>query len=292
MIKRFAPAKLNLCLHVTGQRKDGYHELDSIVVHLDQGDLIVAEPADEISLSLSGAFCEGIPGDGRNLVLKAAHLLAESAQGRFGAKISLLKNLPYAAGIGSGSSDAAATLQLLSVLWNITLPDERTLSTLGADVPVSMSSELSRMEGIGERLTHLGKPPMLNVLLINPAVELPTPKVFAALTEKYNPPMPKVLPQLKSAEQWVAWLEFQRNDLETAAVTLCPIVGEVLRALREYSGVKLARMSGSGATCFALFTSDTEAQKAEAYFKAKQPNWWVRAAKTWNGNDQLSRSTT
>ena len=292
MIERFAPAKLNLCLHVTGQRKNGYHELDSLVLHLDQGDWISVEPADYISLSLSGEFCEGVPIDGRNLVLKAAHLLTEKAHGYAGAKLSLIKNLPPAAGIGGGSSDAAAALHLLSRLWNIALPDEIILSTVGADVPVSMSFELSRMAGIGERLTRLGEPPELNFLLINPGVDLPTPKVFAALNDKNNPPMPTDLPQLKSVEHWVAWLASQRNDLEAPAITLQPLIGEVLQVLRAYSGVRLSRMSGSGATCFAIFASDKEAQRAEAYFQKKQPNWWVKAAKTWTGKDQFSRSTT
>ena len=292
MIERFAPAKLNLCLHVTGQRKDGYHELDSLVLHLDHGDWISVEPADDISLSLSGEFCEGVPLDGRNLVLKAAHLLTERAHGYAGAKLSLVKNLPSAAGIGGGSSDAAAALHLLSRLWNVALPDELILSTLGADVPVSMSFELSRMAGIGERLTRLGEPPELNFLLVNPGVNLPTAKVFAALEHKNNLPMPAALPQLKCAEHWFAWLESQRNDLEAPAITLQPIIGEVLEVLRAYSGVRLSRMSGSGATCFALFASKKDVQRAEAYFQAKQPNWWVKAAKTWTGKDQVSRSTT
>ena len=292
MIERFAPAKLNLCLHVTGQRKDGYHELDSLVLHLDHGDWISVEPADDISLSLSGEFCEGVPVDGRNLVLKAAHLLTERAHGYAGAKLSLVKNLPSAAGIGGGSSDAAAALHLLSRLWNVALPDELILSTLGADVPVSMSFELSRMAGIGERLTRLGEPPELNFLLVNPGVNLPTAKVFAALKHKNNLPMPAALPQLKCAEHWFAWLESQRNDLEAPAITLQPIIGEVLEVLRAYSGVRLSRMSGSGATCFALFASFKEAQKAELHFQAKQPNWWVKAANTWTGRDQVSRCTT
>ena len=292
MIERFAPAKLNLCLHVTGQRNGGYHELDSLVLHLDQGDWISVEPADDISLSLNGEFCEGVPVDGRNLVIKAAHLLSQNAPSYAGAKLSLTKNLPSAAGIGGGSSDAAAALHLLSRLWNIALPDEVILSTLGADVPVSMSFELSRMAGIGERLTRLGEPPELSVLLVNPGVDLPTPKVFAALSHKNNPPMPTDLPQFKSAEHWVAWLASQRNDLEAPAILLQPIIGEVLTVLRDYSGVRLSRMSGSGATCFALFASFKEAQKAELHFQAKQPKWWVKAAKTWTGRDQVSRCTT
>ncbi len=292
MTERFAAAKLNLCLHVTGYRSDGYHELDSLVVHVDQGDWIIVEPADDLSLSVSGAFCEGIPADGRNLVLKAAHLLAKQIGEPVGAKILLIKNLPSAAGIGGGSSDAAATLHLLSSLWNIAVPDLDGLSKLGADVPVSMSPELSRMEGIGERLTHLGDPPVLNFLLINPGVDLPTPKVFAALTEKFNAPLPKELPELHSSEDWIDWLIMQRNDLEAPATDLRPIVGEVLSALRDWPSAKLARMSGSGATCFALFSSWADAQEAEAHFAKTQPNWWVRAARTWNGKDQVSRSTT
>ena len=148
------------------------------------------------------------------------------------------------------------------------------------------------MAGIGERLTRLGEPPELNFLLVNPGMDLPTAKVFAALSHKNNPPMPTALPQLKTAEHWFAWLESQRNDLEVPAIILQPIIGEVLKVLRAYSGVRLSRMSGSGATCFAIFASYKEAQMAEAYFQAKQPNWWVKAAKTWTGKDQVSRSTT
>ena len=292
MTERFAAAKLNLCLHVTGHRSDGYHELDSLVVHVDQGDWIIVKLADALSLSVSGAFCEGIPADGRNLVLKAAHLLAKQIREPVGAKISLIKNLPSAAGIGSGSSDAAATLHLLSSLWHIAVPDLDCLSKLGADVPVSMSAELSRMEGIGERLNHFGDPPVLNFLLINPGVNLPTPKVFAALTEKFNAPMPKRLPELHSSEDWIDWLIMQRKDLEAPAIDLRPVIGEVLSALRDWPRAKLAGMSGSGATCFALFSSWADAQEAEAHFAKNQPNWWARAARTWNGKDQVRRSTT
>ena len=280
MIKFFAPAKINLCLHVIGRRSDGYHMLDSIVAHVDQGDWITAEAAGNLSLKVSGPFASTVPNDESNLVLKAARLLSVGS----GASLSLEKNLPLASGIGGGSSDCAATLRALSDLWNVPLPNNEVLFKLGADVPVCLSKDLTRIQGAGEQLTQLGPPPILSLLLINPGIELSTPEVFEALSEKCNKPILEEIPLSRTAEPWIDWLLAQRNDLEKPALTLKPMVKEVLSDLRHHSKVKLARMSGSGATCFGLFSEWSEAVDAEAYFQVKHPSWWVRAAKTWFPN--------
>ena len=277
MIKIFAPAKINLCLHVVGQRTDGYHKLDSLVVHVDQGDWITVKMAPDLSLKLSGPFASTLPNDETNLVLRAARLLCAD----LGASLSLEKNLPIASGIGGGSTDCVATLRALSYLWNVPLPNNKLLFKLGADVPVCLSTDLTRMQGAGEKLMKLGRPPILNLLLINPDVELSTPEVFQALDQKNNGPINGDLPHSRTTEAWIDWLSGQRNDLERPAISIKPIVHEVLSSLRQFSTVKLARMSGSGATCFALFSEWTEAVDAEAHFQSKHPTWWIRAAKTW-----------
>ena len=280
MIKVFAPAKINLCLHVVGQKLDGYHKLDSIVVHVDKGDWIFAEAADDLSLKLFGPFASSVPNNETNLVMRAARLIYTD----LGASLSLEKNLPIASGIGGGSSDCVATLRALSNLWKAPLPNNEVLFKLGADVPVCLSTDLTRMQGAGEKLLRLGRPPILNLLLINPGVELSTPKVFEALKLKNNDPIIEDVPHLSTTETWIDWLSAQRNDLEQPAIALKPIIYEVLSHLRDHSTVKLARMSGSGATCFALFSEWKDAEDAEAYFQAKHPTWWIRAAKTWFPN--------
>ena len=280
MVKYFAPSKLNLCLHVIGQRSDGRHLLDSLVMMLDYGDWIVAKMANSLSLRLSGPFSEKISNDESNLVVKAAQFLCESA----GAELSLEKNIPVSAGIGGGSSDAAATLRALSEMWNVPLPSNQTLSLLGADVAVSMSEGLTRMRGIGEKLTPLYPKPCFNFLLVNPGVELLTPKVFSTLYKKDNDPISGDIPVTDSLQPWIDYLLSQRNDLEQPAIDLQPVVGDVLSSLRKASQVKLVRMSGSGATCFGLFPTWSAALSAESLFREEHPSWWVQAARTWYPN--------
>lgn len=256
----FAPAKVNLSLHVTGQRDDGYHLLDSLVVFVDVGDRLWFEAGPAMRVEVAGPFAEGVPTDGRNLIWQAAELAGWSGL------IRLEKNLPHGAGIGSGSSDAAAVLRSFG--------GAEQAATLGADVPVCLSSGPQRMGGIGDVLEPLVSLPRMEILLINPNVPVPTGPVFNALVSKENAPMPDALPEFRDANGFCEWLSQQRNDLETPARQIAPQIDEVLAAL---DGALLARMSGSGATCFGLYASGAEAA-AERIAQA-HPSWWVAAGR-------------
>ncbi|WP_114287455.1 4-(cytidine 5'-diphospho)-2-C-methyl-D-erythritol kinase [Candidatus Halocynthiibacter alkanivorans] len=266
-IETFAPAKVNLTLHVTGQRADGYHLLDSLVVFADFGDRVTARPADELSLTVAGPRAGGVPVDERNLMMKAARFFGAHAA------LSLDKRLPHAAGIGGGSSDAAATLRALARLTGAAVPPG--VVTLGADVPVCVLATAARMRGIGEDVSLVTGVPALPVVLVNPGVEVPTPAIFAGLARKDNAAMPEVMPRFDSPANCAAWLAGQRNDLEPPALILAPVIGEVLRALRS-GPARLARMSGSGATCFAIYDTVAQAQQAAALLSQRQPGWWVQ----------------
>ncbi|KPP83997.1 MAG: 4-(cytidine 5'-diphospho)-2-C-methyl-D-erythritol kinase IspE [Rhodobacteraceae bacterium HLUCCA08] len=263
-----APAKINLCLHVTGQRADGYHRLDSLVCFTGLGDRVTVRPAKGLSLRITGPFAAGLSAED-NLVLRAARLFGSDR----GAAITLDKVLPVASGIGGGSADAAATLRALSRLWGLPRPDD--VLSLGADVPVCLSPELQRMQGVGEVLTPLGPAPMLDMLLVNPGVTLATPRVFAGLARRDNAPLGPDMPDPFDTAAWIGWLAEQRNDLEAPALKLAPEIGTVLAALRAQDGCLLARMSGSGATCFALFADDAARDAAGAALRAQYPGWWV-----------------
>lgn len=265
-----APAKVNLCLHVTGQRPDGYHLLDSLVVFVDVGDVIEVRAAPDVSLRVIGPQARGLPVGEDNLVLRAARAFSGSA----GAEITLTKNLPAASGIGGGSADAAATLRALARLWAMPLPDADSVLRLGADVPACLAGRPLRMQGIGERLQPLPDLPAAHLVLVNPGVAVATPAVFKALPSKNNPPLPEV-PGFASAFDMAQWLAAQRNDLEAPAMALAPVIGAVKQELAAAPGCLLARMSGSGATCFGLFADPTQAQTARAAISAAQPGWWV-----------------
>ncbi|WP_371169462.1 4-(cytidine 5'-diphospho)-2-C-methyl-D-erythritol kinase [Aliiroseovarius sp. 2305UL8-7] len=270
--KVFAPAKVNLSLHVTGQRKDGYHLLDSLVVFADVGDRITVSPASEPSLEVTGPRAEGVPTDGTNLVAKAASLFDLPV------RIILSKHLPSAAGIGGGSSDAAATILALSEITGDTrLP--AGVTDLGADVRVCLLRQAARMRGIGDDVSPCPGLPPLFAVLVNPGVEVATPKVFGKLAKKANAPMPKRIPQGLKTVAFVEWLAAQRNDLEAPAVALSPVIANVLDAIRRLPNVRLSRMSGSGATCFGLFGSEAEAQNAAKLLAEQNPNWWVTPTK-------------
>ncbi|MEM1300412.1 MAG: 4-(cytidine 5'-diphospho)-2-C-methyl-D-erythritol kinase, partial [Pseudomonadota bacterium] len=245
---RLAPAKINLTLHLKGQRADGYHLLESLVVFAGVGDLVSAEPARGLSLSLSGPFADGLSAAGDNLVLRAAEGLA--AGRHLGAALHLEKNLPMASGIGGGSSDAATTLALLSEMWEVPTPDGLAAS-LGADVPVCCAAPGPQiMRGIGEELTPAPPLPEAWVVLVNPLVGVPTGAVFAKVADKHPPTAPQMPEKgFRSFADLTSWLAAQRNDLQDAAMDVCPPISKVLEAL---SGAPFARMSGSGATCFAL----------------------------------------
>ena len=267
----FAPAKINLALHVTGQRADGYHLLDSLVVFADLSDRLAFRPAKARSLTVTGRFAAGVPTGPGNLIWKAADLLDPAA----GIAITLDKALPHGAGLGGGSSDAAATLRTLSALWGRPLPDSAALLGLGADLPVCLHGRAVRMRGIGERLEPLPPLPPLSLLLVNPGRPVSTPACFGALAERRNPPMED--PAWSDATGFVDWLARQRNDLEPPALSLVPEIGDCLAALRTLPGCKLARMSGSGATCFGLFDPGL-AERAEKALRGANPSWWVGAA--------------
>ncbi len=265
-----APAKVNLCLHVTGQRADGYHLLDSLVVFADIGDVVEVRAAPELSLRVIGPQARGLPVGDDNLVLRAARVFAGAA----GAEITLTKNLPVASGIGGGSADAAATLRALARLWAMPLPDADRVLRLGADVPACLVGRPLRMQGIGERLQPLPDLPAAHLVLINPGLAVATPAVFKALPAKNNPALPD-MPGFANAVEMAQWLAAQRNDLEGPALQLAPVIGVVKQALATAPGCLLARMSGSGATCFGLFADPAQAQLARAAIRAARPDWWV-----------------
>jgi 4-diphosphocytidyl-2-C-methyl-D-erythritol kinase len=268
-LREFAPAKINLALHVIGQRADGYHLLDSIVVFAGVGDWIAAAPADRLSLTVTGPQGAGLSGD-NNLVLRAARCLGVAAA------LVLEKHLPVASGIGGGSADAAATLRVLAAMSGVALPDAAAVLALGADVPVCLAGRPVRMQGVGEVLTPLPPLPECYVVLVNPGVAVATPEVFKALLRKDNPAIGVVL-EWASAVALADWLKGQRNDLEVAAIGLAPVIAEVKAALAARPGCVLARMSGSGATCFGLFASEELAKAAAGVLRAQAPAWWVAA---------------
>lgn len=271
MSRTFAPAKINLSLHVTGQRGDGYHLLDSLVVFADVGDRVRVMPAEETTLEVTGPMAQGVPTDATNLVVRAARLFDLPVA------ISLDKHLPTAAGIGGGSSDAAATLYAMADLTGSnTIPEGAT--DLGADVRVCLMRQAARMRGIGEDVQPVEGMPELHAVLANPGVGVSTQAVFAALTDKNGLPMPKRIPRWRAGWSAIDWIAKQRNDLEAPAIAVAPVIAQVLDALRALPGARFARMSGSGATCFALFEERAEADAAAELLAAEQPDWWVTAA--------------
>lgn len=267
-VEAFAPAKVNLTLHITGQRADGYHLLDSLVVFAGIGDRLTLDPGPELVLDVTGPFAEGVPADERNLVWKAAQ-----GAGWTGS-ICLDKHLPHGAGIGGGSSDAAAVLKVLQDQFS-QIPETLALS-LGADVPVCIGATAARMQGIGEQVSSLSLP-TLPALLVNPGVEVPTGTVFSALQSRENPAMPSQIPDFDGPEACAAWLSAQRNDLEAPACGIAPVIDRVLSDLRDSKKALLARMSGSGATCFAIYPDMKAAHFAAYEIGAEHPEWWCFA---------------
>ena len=266
----FAPAKVNLFLHVTGRREDGYHLLDSLAVFAGVGDELVASPAEALTLEIDGPEGGALAAEPDNLVLRAARLLAESHGVSGGAALRLTKRLPVASGIGGGSADAAAALRLLSRQWRLTLPPEAAVTRLGADVPVCVTSRAARMGGIGEELVPAPRFPTYGLLLANPRIPLSTPAVFRARAPGFTPPagLPASWPDARAMAE-----DLRRcaNDLEAPARQLCPAVTEVLAAIAGRKDCLLARMSGSGATCFGLFPDPASARAAAGSLPS---GWW------------------
>lgn len=272
-----ASAKVNLFLHVGGRRIDGFHPLQSLAVFTGAGDLLRVETAPQLSLAMDGPFAAGLAAENDNLVLRAARALAVEAGTLAGAQLTLTKNLPVASGIGGGSADAAAALRALKALWRTETPDEVLLeiaATLGSDVPVCLPSQAAYMEGRGEILTPV-RLPQLPMLLVNPGVAVPTREVFGALQTRSGVALD--LPRNGFADT-AALLDFlgrTRNDLEKPARKIQPVIGTVLDALAALPGAALVRMSGSGATCFALFADEAACAHGAEALKVAQPGWWV-----------------
>lgn len=261
-----APAKVNLALHVTGRRDDGYHLLDSVVVFTTVGDVVSLH--DGTGLILTGPESAGLDPSADNLVSRAAKLMGADGQG-----LALDKRLPVSSGIGGGSSDAAATLRMLARAMGRALPTPEQQLALGADVPVCVAARPTRMRGIGDVLGQLPPIPRAWLVLVNPRVTVSTPAIFRALTQRDNPPMEA--PSWGDFDSFAQWLGRQRNDLQQAAIMQAPSIALALASLSAQPGCALARMSGSGATCFGLFATQDAAEAAAAAILRAEPGWWV-----------------
>ena len=271
-----AAAKINLYLHVLGRRANGYHELDSLIAFTDVFDTLTLEPSDGLSLDIKGTFASLLTNSEDNLVLRAARALGEAAGVNPLARITLHKELPVAAGLGSGSADAAATLRGLAKLWNI---DDMAVNlsnvgfSLGADIPACLWSDTVHVGGVGEHLRAGPELPEAGLLLVNPGIVLETQSVFLARRGEFSPTIP-LMKSARSFDTLVHELETRSNDLTEPALRLAPVIQEVLTALKETPGCRLARLSGSGATCFGLFDTLATAEDAATDFNIE--GWWVR----------------
>ena len=267
-----AYAKINLALHVRHRRADGYHALETLFVFAEDGDALTASPSDVFSLAISGPFGQGLSTGPDNLVLKAVMALAKANGIKSGLALTLDKNLPIAAGIGGGSADAAAALRLAAKIWQLgpdTIGPEAIAPAIGADVPACLHAQSCYGSGVGDALTNApdlglkGQP----ILLVNPNVACPTGPVFAAWDGVDRGPL--------SLDDW----QLGRNDLEQPAIGLVPVITDVLALLAKQPGVDLVRMSGSGATCFALFSDAQKRDAAAKAIAAARPSWWTLATR-------------
>ncbi len=279
-----APAKLNLYLHVIGRRADGYHLLDSLVAFASLHDTVMVRASGRLTLDVGGPFAADLGGAPDNLVLKAARLLAEAAGREAKAEIALSKNLPVAAGLGGGSADAAAALRALCELWRLPArgPELADIALrIGADVPVCLASRPAFVGGVGASLAPAPPLPPVCVVLANPGRALATGEVFAAHDGRCGPPgrftdaPGRFTESPADASGLASVLKARRNDLGEAARGIVPEIGAVIEALSEAPGCRMARMSGSGASCFGLFADASAAGEARRALAARHPDWWV-----------------
>ncbi|BAT59054.1 4-diphosphocytidyl-2-C-methyl-D-erythritol kinase [Variibacter gotjawalensis] len=279
-LTEWAPAKVNLTLRVLGRRHDGYHELDSVVAFAGSGDKLALEPGDALTLSVTGPTAVAAGEGGENLVLKAARKLAERVENLRTGHFTLDKRLPVAAGLGGGSSDAAAALRLLARLNEIALDDGRLYSAAvatGADVPVCMEPRARVMRGIGDRLSRpLDLAPM-PALLVNPGVAVATGAVFKKLHASTTIGTPALIAEDLTPSGLQVFIDREPNDLEAPAVAIQPIIAETIAAISGLAGCQIARMSGSGATCFGIFASGSLAASAAQVLRTARPDWWITA---------------
>ena len=281
-------AKVNLTLRVVGRRTDGYHDLESVVAFADCADRLTLTPGSELTLQMSGPLGQACGATSDNLVLKAARLLAEWVPDMKVGSFTLDKVLPVAAGIGGGSADAAAALRLLAQLNGLSLDDERLLEVAletGADVPVCLASRACDMTGVGDTLLPLSLP-IMPCVMVNPCVPVATKDVFAALGLRNGELLVGATDVFRgtdwpeagaSVEDWVEVLAASANDLEAPATRIQPVIGEVIAALSATNGAWLARMSGSGATCFAIYENTADAGRAAEKIRHDHSEWWVHA---------------
>lgn len=292
-VKSFAPAKVNLALHVVGRREDGFHLLDMLVAFGPVADKVTADDAQENALIVTGPHAKDVPTGQDNLVVRAASLVAPDRA----VSIGLEKHLPVMSGIGGGSSDAAAALRAVAALAGSSLPDRfeewssgglsdmaKAVLALGADVPMCLLAQACRARGTGENLTPVSLPDV-PVVLVNPRVPVGTPQVFREFGGAFGAGLPDALPAFKDADALINWLAEQRNDLQAPACRLAPVISDVLDLLHRDPNCRLARMSGSGATCFGLYDTVSQARDAAAAIKADHPDWWVTAGYLGNRAD-------
>lgn len=279
MLETHAPAKINLYLHVTGKRADGYHLLDSLVTFTNIGDRVSLEKAEEFKFTIDGpmggALSRHDPKE--NLIVRAAQLLAQKVEKELDVHINLTKNLPLASGIGGGSTDAAAALRLLAIHWGMA-PDARVLhevaASLGQDIPCCIAAQNCYFRDIGNVTDPGPKLPLTHMVLVNPGHDLPTPSVFKARTGSFSPAH-QLEAEPQTPEELSEMLSARGNSLTEAAVSLCPSIQDVLTALEDVQGCLLSRMSGSGATCFGLFADRSAARQAASELMTAHPTWWV-----------------
>jgi 4-diphosphocytidyl-2-C-methyl-D-erythritol kinase len=271
MYEELAPAKINLALHVRAKRSDGYHDLETIFAFATDGDVLQIDKANRLSLTIDGPFAEGLSLDSTNLVLRAATALASIANITGCAALHLIKNLPVASGIGGGSADAAAALRLLNRFWGLNWPLEQLApiaASLGADVPACLYGQTCFGSGKGDAMTSMANPlSAKSVLLVNPMISLSTATVFAGWK--------KIDRGALAADANMQALLLARNDLESPAIAAIPQIAEILNVLREHNPDGLNRMSGSGATCFAIFSRDDACDSAARAIASANPQYWV-----------------
>lgn len=279
MLETHAPAKINLYLHVTGKRDDGYHLLDSLVAFTNIGDRLSLEEADTFSFTIDGPMGEALSryNPAENLVVRATQILATKLGKKLNVKINLTKNLPLASGIGGGSTDAAAALRLLAVHWGMA-PDAKVLheiaASLGQDIPCCIAAQSCYFRDIGNVTDPGPELPLTHMVLVNPGHDLPTPSVFKARTGAFTPAQ-QLEAAPKTSEELATMLGARKNSLTEAAVSLCPAIQDALTCLEKTQSCLLSRMSGSGATCFGLFADRSAARQAAADIMVEHPTWWV-----------------
>ena len=273
-LQALSRVKVNLYLHIIGKRADGYHNLDSLVAFPEIGDEILVSPSNSINLKITGKFKKEL-NKKENLILKAIKLLKSR---NMGADIHLRKDTPISAGLGGGSSNAAVTLKLLSKLWNAPLPCFNELVLIGADIPVCMDWRLQRMQGIGEKNSLIVSPDSLWIVLLNNGDRVPTGTIFQCMTQKEFSGLVNI-PRLNDKRNLIKFLKSTGNDLEKAAIKMYPAIKNLINSLYTTSGCLIARMSGSGSTCFGLYEKKNEAEKAKKNLLKKFPNAWIKVAK-------------